>query len=199
LGEQQPSTLATLFPTRRDVAADQLDTASRAWNAFTSPDPRAIETGVWAALPYLTTASRRWLEEFPSTRNGLSRSRRQILDLLNDRPYTPVELFVANGDLEAGAHYLGDWSFFAYLRELSAAASPALLDLAGQPFTRESLRTPLAVTAFGRDLLAGRADWIRTNGIDRWLGGVHMNSTKSTWRWSGDRLQLPQYEEYFIL
>jgi hypothetical protein len=189
LGEQQPATLSALFPTRTAVTGEQLSTARRAWNAFTNPDPRPLEAGDWTALPHLVAAFHRWLEEFPSTHNGLGRSRNQILQLLAGRPLTPVDLFVWNGDLEHGAHYVGDWSFFSYLRELSSAPSPALLHEDGQTFIpRRSLRTPLVLTPFGRDLLAGQADWIRTHGIDRWLGGVRLSGADAAWRWSGSAL-----------
>lgn len=192
LGEHQPATLAALFPSRTAVTLPQLDTGRRAWQAFTSADPRGLESGDWTALPHLSTALRRWLEEFPSVENGLGRSRRQILDLLSEQPLTPVELFISQGDLEEGAHYLGDWSFFEYLRELSHPNPAALLHDDGRPFRPyESLRAPLVLTPFGRALAAGRADWIQTHGIHRWLGGVIAGTPGAAWRWSGSRLVLP--------
>jgi hypothetical protein len=32
-------------------------------------------------------------------------------------------------------------------------------------------------------VLEGRADHIDLNGIDRWLGGVHLKDEKAAWRW----------------
>ncbi len=43
-------------------------------------------------------------------------------------------------------------------------------------------RTQVAITAIGRDVLAGRSDWIALAGIDRWVGGVHL-APDSAWRW----------------
>jgi hypothetical protein len=36
----------------------------------------------------------------------------------------------------------------------------------------------------GRRLMAGTDDWLRTgNGIDRWIGGVHLEGPDAQWRW----------------
>ena len=41
---------------------------------------------------------------------------------------------------------------------------------------------PVALTDVGRKLLDGQADWVRLNGIDRWLGGVHLQGAEAAWR-----------------
>ena len=42
--------------------------------------------------------------------------------------------------------------------------------------------TRLRLTAAGRRVLAGRADHVALNGIDRWVGGVHPQGA-ARWRW----------------
>ncbi len=37
-------------------------------------------------------------------------------------------------------------------------------------------------TSAGLDALAGKADYIALNGIDQWIGGVHIKGS-GTWRW----------------
>ena len=40
----------------------------------------------------------------------------------------------------------------------------------------------------GRDVIEGREDAVALNGIDRWLGGVHLvGQNRSPWRWDGWR------------
>jgi hypothetical protein len=39
------------------------------------------------------------------------------------------------------------------------------------------------LTAAGRRVLGGDADHVALNGIDRWIGGVHLAGTDSPWRW----------------
>lgn len=45
----------------------------------------------------------------------------------------------------------------------------------------------LTLTAAGRDVLAGRADHVRLNAVDRWLGGVHLGTGHEDWRWDSAR------------
>ncbi|MEO7134937.1 MAG: hypothetical protein ABI024_12030, partial [Vicinamibacterales bacterium] len=42
----------------------------------------------------------------------------------------------------------------------------------------------LDLTAHGRNVLLGRADRLQLCGIDRWLGGVHLQGRGPAWRWS---------------
>jgi hypothetical protein len=79
-------------------------------------------------------------------------------------------------DLEE-AIYLGDLSFFNILETLASAPHPLLIE-----------DGKIHVTDTGRDVLAARADHIALNGIDRWLGGVHL-TTAQTWRWDGHQLR----------
>jgi hypothetical protein len=48
----------------------------------------------------------------------------------------------------------------------------------------------LAITQAGRAVLAGEADVVKLNGIDRWLGGVHLIGAEAAWRWDTRRLAL---------
>jgi hypothetical protein len=44
------------------------------------------------------------------------------------------------------------------------------------------------VTAAGREVLAARADHVRLNGIDRWIGGVHLAGRQTSRRYD-ERLE----------
>jgi hypothetical protein len=39
------------------------------------------------------------------------------------------------------------------------------------------------LTKAGQSVLAGKADFIKLNGIDEWLGGVHLKGDTDMWRW----------------
>jgi hypothetical protein len=39
------------------------------------------------------------------------------------------------------------------------------------------------VTAAGARVLAGETDHVELNGIDRWIGGVHLIGNDAQWRW----------------
>ena len=64
-------------------------------------------------LPHLAAALRRFAEE----RGPLSRTKHQLLTPLVDGPKTPLELFVANQQLEE-APFLGDSWGYLFLYEL---------------------------------------------------------------------------------
>ena len=71
---------------------------------------------------------------------------------------------------------MGDTTFWARVRDLGEAATP-LVSIDVEP--RDDLSLPagtLTITEAGREVLAGRADAVRLNGVDRWLGGVHLSA-----------------------
>ncbi len=42
------------------------------------------------------------------------------------------------------------------------------------------------MTVLGRRVLAGDADWLEHQPIDRWIGGVHL-TTDRHWRWDDEQ------------
>jgi len=182
LGSLPADRLAAIFETRIPVTTAQLDLAQRAWRAFTSPDPTAIETvihGDTAALPFLAGALHRHLQEFPATIDGLSRTERQALDVLRVRGPLPVrQLFAATQQAEEH-RFLGDASFFRILRDLGRELHPLIgLSAAAHPE-----KSDVSLTDDGRRVIAGADDRIRLNGIDTWLGGVQLIGFEPAWRW----------------
>jgi DNA-binding transcriptional MerR regulator len=189
LGELDVGELAALWPTRRAITAEILDLGRAGWEAFTAPEPTAIEAFLardTAALPHLAAALRRLLEEFPDVRSGLARSERQLLEPLLDGPRRPHELFLA-GQAAEEAPFEGDawtWRRLAGLQPLVSTLPPPppLGD------TRRFTATTVELTAQGRAVLAGEADRVELLGIDRRLGGTHLR-LGNVWRWDGLRVR----------
>jgi hypothetical protein len=50
----------------------------------------------------------------------------------------------------------------------------------------------LTLTDTGRAVLAGELDRVSHCGIDRWLGGVHLQGRCMTWRWNPDKQRIVQ-------
>ena len=46
----------------------------------------------------------------------------------------------------------------------------------------------IGITDTGRRVLAGKADHVTLNGINRWIGGVHLLGNRVRWRWD-ERIQ----------
>ena len=83
LGELTPDELASLLETRQRVSEAQYSLAKLAWQAFREPTPEALDNlrqqRDTTALPFLTAAVARFLQEYPWTTDGLSRTERRLL------------------------------------------------------------------------------------------------------------------------
>jgi hypothetical protein len=179
LGELAPSDLAGLFDTRQPITDAQMQLATRAWRAFRSATPRDLEALLatdTSALPFLARALHRFLEDFPSDRGGLSRTERVLMEQAANGPADLRRAFPRMHDGE-DAFYVTDTSVRALTSAL-ATSSPALVELTDGTF---------ALTDAGRDVLRGSADRVQMCGIDRWLGGVHLQGRGPVWRWSASQ------------
>jgi hypothetical protein len=190
LGQLTGAQLQSLFPGRIELDAHSVQIARSAWAAFTGADPRAVETvlaGDTSALPFLDGALRRLLEEYPDAHSGLSRTERHLLRAVAAGHRTPIEAFHAQAAMEERV-FLGDLLFWGILRKLADAPQPLLECSVSQLSAGRLPEGSVELTTFGRIVFSGDADHVAANGIDRWIGGVHLQGTKIQWRWdSSDR------------
>jgi uncharacterized protein DUF1835 len=189
LGLLRPDEFPPMFDRRQTITAEQIRLGARVWEAFCGPDPAALVPFAGrdhVELPYLRAAIRRQLEEFPSVESGLARSERQILQVLSEGMRTPDETFVETAKLE-DAIFMGDLSFWKIVRRLVECPRP-LVAARVQPRPGQLPTGTLSLTADGTAVLAGRADHVALNGINRWMGGVRITSER-LWRWTGSTLR----------
>jgi hypothetical protein len=205
LGQLNASQLRSLYETRRPLTEETFMLGREAWQAYCSPDPKALEAFLrkdTAALPFLKAALRRHLEQFPALHGGLSRTERQILEVVASGIHTPLEIFRATQEQEESP-FLGDTPFWLYLSGLCTGRKPFLKRADGGTFSVPTAGSHdpafgeqvLAPTEEGQDALVGQADWIKSrSGIDRWLGGVHLQGQEAAWRWDTKRATLVQVQ-----
>ena len=182
LGELRPDQLERL----PEVAAvtlseDALALGTRAWAALRAPDPRGLAAIVAARSPelrFMPEAFDRLGREYPWTRDGLSLTERRLLAAIAEGAATAGEAFVRGAAREARP-YLGDTWAFAAIERLARAEVPLLSAGTGTV----DRHTAVALTEAGRRVLDGAADHVLLNGIDRWLGGVHLVGWDVAWRW----------------
>lgn len=158
--------MLALLPKRRTATEAIFRSARRSWERFVSPtaDSLLAAAGEDAiGLPYLRAALQRLCEEYPSTRDGLSRSERQALYAIAQGAAGNDELF-ARSQAREEATFLSKRAFAMMLEELRA----------GEAALYEGDGATIALTALGRRVLAGDADWLEEHAIDRWIGGVHL-------------------------
>ena len=195
VAQQDPETLAEHLAARTPITAAQRALGREGWQAVRAATPQNLVALVAAsedrlgALPFLRTALLRLLDEYPGARDGLSRTQQRTLRTVEQGARPVGELFGAVTATEEAA-FMGDSSYFQVVSGLVDAATPALAMADGSVFRRPTADLDpktfrgqvVRLTPFGRDLLDGRADWVASNGIDRWLGGVHLTEG-ALWRW----------------
>jgi hypothetical protein len=122
------------------------------------------------------------VEEYPWQGDGLARSRRQLLWSVKTCGGDLAAMFRACTHMEE-ARYLGDIIFLDYADGLAEAPEPALHFIESESAEESSPWQQLVLlTRFGEQLLNGQADFVAANGINRWIGGVHLTSDR--WRYS---------------
>jgi hypothetical protein len=150
----------------RPVTEAQYDVARKAWAAFRSADasaiPEFLRTDV-SCLPYLSSAFSRLLEERPGTIDGLSRTERQILHVVQTGPATFADVFLRTQAMEE-APFAGDSHIMLCVKRLSACAVPLLTT------------DPWRLTEAGLSVLDGSSSHMELNRVDRWLGGMRFVS-----------------------
>ena len=160
-----------------------LDLATRAWAAFRAPSPEGLSTIAAARLGelgFLCEAFDRLSREYPATRDGLSLTERRVLAAVADGAPDAGAAFVRAAARETRP-YLGDSTCFSRLDQMAQGPHPLLrMDPPGRPVDRT---TGVRLTGTGARILAGEADQIALNGIDRWIGGVHLQGQRVPWRW----------------
>jgi hypothetical protein len=192
LGELSADELASLLETRRRVGEAQYALAHVAWDAFRQPTPEALEALRHAdtgPLPYLSAALARFLQEYPWTRDGLSRTERRLLELA---AAGPIDLTAAFPRMQDGedVYYVTDGSLVGLAESFSHTSPPLLAFDPGESTGSPVLHGSVTITDAGRAVLAGDRDRVDVCGIDRWLGGVHLNGSAPIWRWDDERQRI---------
>lgn len=175
-GEQ----LHRLFEHRPAVTDAQLALARHARDAMCAPTPEPLfqlTREKTSALSFLGAGLRRQLQEFPSPHVGLGLTEFRILEVLGGKTLPFRELFdgVAN---QEERRWITDLMLWGMIRELAGGPVPLLTVDTADRFLDARIR----LAQHGRDVLAGRADAIIVRGIDKWIGGVHLNGS-AVWRW----------------
>jgi len=160
-----------------------LGLATRAWAALRAPTPEdlcAIAAARLGELRFLGEAFDRLSREYPATRDGLSLTERRVLAAVADGAPDAGTAFARAGARETRP-FLGDTTCFGRMDRMAEGLYPLLrVDRPGRPVERT---TGVRLTATGARVLAGDADQIALNGIDRWIGGVHLHGHHVPWRW----------------
>ncbi len=175
LGLLSADEIMALFPKRRFLTSAMADGAAKAWRAFTSEEPElqyAATSQPYAGFPFLAPALKRLCEEYPAAGSGLSRTQKHVLEACAQGARRKEDLFRRSQAREE-ASFLGDSACYQHIDDLCAEPAPLLSEL----------ENGYELTVLGRRVLAGDADWLERQPIDRWIGGVHLTNAND-WRWN---------------
>ena len=166
--------------------------ATAAWSAVTSPEPDGLLRflgGKHDSLPFLQRALTSLLYRYPNRDTGLNAWEHQLLRYV--REVGPKVSRVVGYTM---AHDMSfpDWASDTYLfhrlhRLANAALPRPLLTLSGD--TRQLRGATVHLTQHGEAILAGTGQAVEWNGIDDWVGGVHLDSAHGrVWFQAGEAL-----------
>ena len=195
LGELNEDQLRSLFPARAKVTTPELELAVRAWQSYSSADARSMISLLrddTSALPFLQAALKKHMERFPSTRNGLGRVENAALALVPEGYHKFRSLFPAFSRRES-VYGFGDSQVYLAIEAMMKVSRPLLIQHSPGNWSKDTAQMLLSsfeLTADGAAVLAGEQDFVVTNGIDQWLGGIHLNGQEAAWRWDEDAQQL---------
>jgi hypothetical protein len=186
LGALSGDELRLLFAKRERIAAAQYESAERAWMTYTSGDADTINRSLGddPAFPFLGRGMTLHAARFPSLRNGLGGIEQEALDLIAGGQSDFRDLFPSFSARNSG-YGMGDADFAWALSRLEHLGEPLVRSSRTEAFLDRSYE----ITEAGERVRQGDADNIALNGIDLWLGGIHLQSGGRVVRWDGASLK----------
>lgn len=176
------------------VTAAELETASRAWQAYRSATPEAclalLATDL-SPLLMLKPALLKLFAELPSGTTGLGATEMGMLQMIAWGYANVNPLFYFR--TQRGTDVFDESELQFLLEGLAHGPTPAVaglddelrtLDKSNRRIRDEPFRrSRLSLTEFGQAVVAHKEDFSRHNPIDRWWGGTRLTSDR-LWRWN---------------
>ncbi len=182
LGESSEQQIQKLAQYEITVLEEHFKLATQAWVAFTHHNPKKwaklLENST-AHLPFLKAAVYRMLEEYPNTKNGLSRTAYQALLIISNGIDNPIDIFRKCQTFEE-RKFMGDSIFWKILEDFETY----------HVIKREDAK--LQITSLGKELLKGKENWINIKPLQRSIGGVNLNND-NLWCWDMKNKSINQY------
>lgn len=188
LGELSPENIREYRPAPRQLNSEEVEELRRLWKVYTSDDPADLSRYVagGSPMPIVHRAVNELLYRYPDARSGLGVWDERLLRYTLERGPAAARVIgytMASSSLD----WQGDAYLFYRLISMAAARSP-LISLTGSRTTMRGCE--VRPTSFGQDVLAGNANNVHENGIDDWIGGVHLSDDSYVTFRSGNSLIL---------
>jgi len=195
--------LQNLYRKKTEITMSQMTVCQKGWTAFTSSNPDSLLKFFpqdMSSMPFLKNAIARLVQQFPAKSNGLSQTETLILHSLLSHITGPEEMYQFVQSKEP-VPFMSRAMFYGYLQKLSNCKFPLIekehveleevIDAESETIcevdTTHTLHFKLTQTA--RQVLYNWVDWIQLNGINRWIGGVHIQEG-NIWRYNKETREL---------
>jgi hypothetical protein len=188
VGEVGPEEVAR-HPPAAPLSLAALGDLRALWAAVTAPAPWRLLAFLQAPgdQSVLESAAARLLGRFPDVHSGLPRWETVLLHHVGEEWTTAARVLGATLGHSKDLDCVGDLYLFHRLVRLARAPGTPLVALDRWPPSLRHSRVRL--TAAGRDVMAGRANAVALNGVDDWVGGIHLDSAAGRlWLQDGDAL-----------
>jgi len=184
LGECSQSEITNFLGYEENITKAHLNLARKAWLAFTKPNPidwfKLLEEETYL-LPFLKNTIIRMLEEYPSRRNGLSRSEHQALFTISKGIENPNKIFQNCQNYE-NKKFMGDVIFWKILD-----------DFIEKRFIHSQKNGQiLKITKLGQQVLKGEIHYLHIKPIEKWIGGTKLTND-NVWCWNIKKRTINRY------
>ncbi len=184
LGESSQDEIRNLLGYEENINKAHLNLAQKAWFAFTDSTPIAwfklLEEDTHL-LPFLKNAIIRMLEEYPNTRNGLSRSEYQALFTISKGIENPKKIFLNCQNYEK-QKFMGNVIFWKILDDF----------IENKLINSKNNGQVLQITVQGKQVLNGEINYLHIKPIKRWIGGTKLSNDK-VWCWNIKKRSINKY------
>ena len=183
LGESSPQQIKKMLHYAIKVTPKHFKLAQEAWSAFRESTPKKwfkLLKKSTSILPFLQPTILRLLEEFPNTKNGLSRTEYQALLVISNGIYDAHDIFEKSQSFEE-RKFMGEVIFWKILNNFE-----------NYNIIKRDIHKKLTITPLGKELLDGKHFWFNIMPLDRYIGGCHL-SLENLWCWDVPNKTIKQY------
>ncbi len=164
---------------------ERITIAKSAWQAISANSPDKYLQFLHSdssSLPLLARAMKYLLFRYPKSSNGLSFWDEKLLEYTEKHgPNTARIIGYTLADCMDGLDLVGDFYLFSRLKNMGKSHLRAPL-VEANALNLPMTDTQIKISKSGKQALQDKINVIKLNGIDDWVGGVHLDSsTGSVW------------------
>lgn len=179
LGMLNPEQIKT-HPQPYTLTEQQITYAKSAWHAVAADSPDEYLRFINSknqCMPLLKRAMAYLLFRYPKSTNGLSHWDETLLKYTAEHePKAARIIGYTLGDCSEGLDWVGDFYLFSRLKNMGRPHLNAPL-VEANALDLHMRDTQIRILPNGLEALADKLNVIKSNGIDDWVGGVHLDSS----------------------